>query len=157
MKGWDLKYIQQLKEEGRIRDYRIVGTSKPQDNHQISTKKRSKEKSKLAWNLKLFCEQHDLLLVPELCFHPYRKWRFDFALLRGVTLEQVRQMEWKEENQVAAIEYNGLLSEKSRHTTITGYSGDMEKINAAQQLGWIVLQYTALNYTNVFQDLKQIL
>ena len=48
-------------------------------------------------------------------------------------------------------------SEKSRHTTITGYTEDANKYNEAQKLGWKVLRYTAINYKNITQDLKEII
>ena len=56
-----------------------------------------------------------------------------------------------------AIEYNGLFSAKSRHTTISGYSKDREKINLAISMGWKVLEYTPLNYTNVVDDVKRLI
>lgn len=45
-----------------------------------------------------------------------------------------------------AVEYEGLFSKKSRHTTPTGYSGDCTKYNLAALQGWTVLRYTAVNY-----------
>jgi hypothetical protein len=44
MKGWDLKYIQQLKNTGRIVDYRIIDTKEQGNNSQ--PKKRSKYNNK---------------------------------------------------------------------------------------------------------------
>ena len=79
--------------------------------------------------------------VKELQFHEKRKWRFDWAIPELHT----------------AIEYDGLISEKSRHTTISGYTGDCEKFNASTILGWKVLRYTALNYKNLYNDLVNIL
>jgi hypothetical protein len=158
MKQWTEQHIQQLKEQGRIVDYKENGRTHatPPNLPNTAVKKRSKEKSKLTWDLKLYCEENGLLLVPELSFHKFRKWRFDFGIFSGVTIEQVKRMEWNAENQVAAVEWNGIMSEKSRHTTVRGYSCDMEKLNAAQSLGWIVLQYTPLNYQNVLSDFKNL-
>lgn len=79
--------------------------------------------------------------VQEFYFHPKRKWRFDFAI---------------PEKRIA-LEYEGLMSTKSRHTTISGFSGDAEKYNEAVILGWRVLRYTALNYQNMRNDLEQLL
>lgn len=79
--------------------------------------------------------------VQEFCFHPKRKWRFDLAI---------------PEHKIAC-EYEGLMSAKSRHTTVTGFSGDAEKYNEAVILGWRVLRYTALNYQNMRNDLEQLL
>lgn len=62
-------------------------------------------------------------------FHPERKWRFDLAI----------------PSFKVAIEYEGVFSAKSRHTTISGYTEDCVKYNEAQILGWAVLRYTAKN------------
>lgn len=69
-----------------------------------------------------------------------RKFRFDWAI-PGIKL---------------AVEYNGIMSEKSGHTTVTGHTKDCEKINLAQILGWKVLVYTPLNYENIGRDLTLI-
>lgn len=68
-----------------------------------------------------------------------RRWRFDFAL----------------PDKKIALEYNGTQSAKSRHTTLTGYTGDREKINHAQSLGWKVLEFTVLNYKSVLKELEK--
>ncbi|MEW6507202.1 MAG: DUF559 domain-containing protein [Bacteroidota bacterium] len=64
----------------------------------------------------------------EYKFHPTRKWRFDFAL----------------PNQKVAIEFEGgVFLPKARHTSMVGYSKDVEKYREAVLLGWKVLRYTA--------------
>lgn len=75
--------------------------------------------------------------VEELEFHHQRKFRFDWAI-PSVKL---------------AIEYEGVFSKKSRHTTISGYTTDCEKYNLAQLEGWKVLRYTAKNYNDLKNDL----
>ncbi len=51
------------------------------------------------------------------------------------------------------IEYEGIIrqktAQKSRHTTITGYSKDCEKYNLAAMNGYRVFRYTALNYKDI--------
>lgn len=79
-------------------------------------------------------------VVREYRFHPERKWRFDFAI----------------PDHKIGIEYEGLNSEKSGHTTLVGYTGDTEKYNAAQALGWRVIRFTAKNYRKVLNELKKI-
>lgn len=79
--------------------------------------------------------------IEEYKFHATRKWRFDFAIVE----------------KKIAIEYEGIFSAKSRHTTVTGFMGDAEKYNAATKLGWRVLRYTAKDYKNVIQDLKEMI
>lgn len=56
-----------------------------------------------------------------------------------------------------AIEYEGIFSEKARHTTATGYTGDCEKYNIATILGWRVLRYTALNVGDFYKDISSII
>jgi len=64
--------------------------------------------------------------VTEHKFHPVRHWRFDYALPDlGI-----------------AIEYEGLYSKKSRHTSIKGFREDCRKYNEAALLGWVVIRVT---------------
>lgn len=79
--------------------------------------------------------------VTEHRFHPTRKFRFDVAIL---------------EHKVG-IEYEGIVSEKSRHTGITGFTNDCTKYNLAQILGWKVLRYTTVNYKEFYFELKKII
>lgn len=65
-------------------------------------------------------------------FHPTRKWRFDFA--------------WIELK--LALEVEGGLYGKSRHTSITGYTNDCEKYSFAALLGWRVLRCTVIHLKN---------
>lgn len=78
--------------------------------------------------------------IQEYKFLDNRKFRFDFAIV---------------ENKIA-IEYEGILSYKSRHTSVTGYSKDCEKYNLAVINGWRVLRYTALNISNLENDLNMM-
>jgi len=55
-----------------------------------------------------------------------------------------------------AVEYEGLIAAKSRHTSITGYTKDCEKYNLLQMEGYRVLRYTALNYSRVIGDIEKI-
>lgn len=64
--------------------------------------------------------------VPELLFHPVRKWRFDWA--------------WPAVK--VALEIQGGVWVSGRHSRGKGQIGDMAKLNEAQILGWIVLQAT---------------
>ena len=73
-------------------------------------------------------------LQPEVLFHPWRKFRFDFAY----------------PDLLIAVEYQGGLyigrqrgkndnSARSGHRSIAGVLRDIEKITEAQLLGWIVI------------------
>jgi very-short-patch-repair endonuclease len=75
----------------------------------------------------------------EYRFHPIRKWRFDFAI----------------PSKMIAIEYEGLNSLKSGHTTLSGYTKDTEKYNEAQALGWKVIRFTVKNYKGVLKQLEK--
>lgn len=80
--------------------------------------------------------------LEEYQFHDTRKWRFDFAIVE----------------KKIAIEYEGIFGKgKSRHTTVSGYTADAEKYNAAAADGWKVFRYTAKNYKNIIEDLNKIL
>jgi very-short-patch-repair endonuclease len=75
----------------------------------------------------------------EYKFHPTRKWRFDVAI---PALK-------------VAVEYEGIYG-KSRHTTMSGYTGDCEKYNEAQILGWRVLRFTAKNIRKAFETVGRV-
>jgi very-short-patch-repair endonuclease len=62
----------------------------------------------------------------EYRFDPVRKWRFDFA--------------WPDQR--VAVEIDGGIWTKSGHSTGGGIMRDMEKSNAAQLDGWLVLRFT---------------
>lgn len=64
--------------------------------------------------------------VKEYRFHPVRRWRFDYAL---PTFK-------------IALEVEGGVWTGGRHTSPTGFLGDMEKYNTATLLGWRVLRAT---------------
>jgi hypothetical protein len=63
--------------------------------------------------------------VRELRFAPPRRWRFDYA--------------WPE--LFVAVEKEGGVYTRGRHTRGAGYADDMEKYNAATRLGWALFRY----------------
>ncbi|RFM30050.1 hypothetical protein [Deminuibacter soli] len=135
MKNWTIKQIEQLQSVGKIRGYQV--TKKPA----ASVKLSAKVPKQVAWmNLQLstWCMIFGFELYREFRFHQQRKWRFDFALPAFKI----------------GIEYEGLNSAKSRHTTITGFTGDTEKYNTAQALGWRVIRVTVLNYKSIIQIIE---
>lgn len=79
--------------------------------------------------------------INEHKFSKKRRFRFDIAIPKLML----------------AIEYEGIFSEKSRHTNVKGYTEDATKYNLAQSEGWTVKRYTAMNYKNFLEDLKTIL
>ncbi|WOE31962.1 MULTISPECIES: hypothetical protein [unclassified Acinetobacter] len=64
----------------------------------------------------------------EFKFHQTRKWRADFYLIGKMILVEVEGGIW--------------LGGKGRHTSGKGYLGDMEKYNAAQELGYSVIRFS---------------
>lgn len=121
-----------------------------------ATKRRHKIKAWIALNLHYWAQAKGYELLTEHKFDIVRKWRFDWVLLKGRTEEEKTAETILPHHRICALEYNGIMADKSRHTTVEGYTGDMEKINAAQALGWLVYQYTPLNYKNILRDLEKL-
>jgi len=72
------------------------------------------------------CKYYNIPLPePEYRFHPVRRWRFDYA--------------WIEQR--VAVEIEGGAWTRGRHTRGSGFVKDMEKYNAAVELGWKLLRY----------------
>jgi hypothetical protein len=137
----DLKYLQEQQKAGKIKGFinPVKKLSKKSMNN--NSKWGSKIKGWIYLNLQFWCDSNGLELKTEHRFHPERKWRFDFAI------PEVK----------IAIEYEGLMSEKSRHTTIKGFTGDTEKYNEAAAQRWKVMRYTARNYKQLLTDLNKFL
>ncbi len=80
----------------------------------------------------MFCELWrrfgpDIPPQREYRFHPTRRWRFDVA--------------WPEHK--VAVELEGGVWTLGRHTRGKGYCADMQKYNAAIELGWRVVRFAA--------------
>lgn len=137
--SWSENDLKNLKLKGlKVDDNKINETKKPK----IVIVKRSIEKDTIHAildMLKLTNQIEDY--VTEHQFDHKRKYRFDWALL----------------DLKIGIEYEGIFSKKSRHTTAKGFSEDCNKYNLAIQNGWRVLRYTALNYQNLENDLLKII
>lgn len=71
-------------------------------------------------------ENNAIPFVPEHRFHGLRRWRFDYAILRPKI----------------AIEVDGGIWTRGRHTRGAGFERDMGKLNAAVVLGWRVLRFS---------------
>lgn len=81
--------------------------------------------------------------VNELLFHPERKWRFDVAC----------------HAESIAIEIEGGVFVRGRHSRGKGMINDMEKYNAAVVLGWRLLRYTPdqMAHGVFIQDVRDLL
>ena len=131
--SWNKSLIEKLKKEGKIKTVNI-----PPEPEKKSIIPKSIGKYKL--HIISVLEASGLNYESEFIFSKERKFRFDWA---------VPQI-------LVAIEYEGIFSEKSGHTTLSGYKKDVEKYNLATKLGWKILRYTADNYLDFENDLKII-
>jgi hypothetical protein len=95
--------------------------------------KFNKYKFYIEQKLQEYCNRKGYTLVKEWQFHKTRKFRFDFAVLEIA----------------CGFEFDGIMSAKSRHTTVTGFTNDCIKTNLAQNCGWKVYRFTVLNYTDI--------
>lgn len=131
MKKWSKKDIDALDKIKSVHHF------KEAKNKVIIPELIGKEKLHIQKVLEGLCCQ----FTEEYRFDDERKFRFDWAI----------------PNYQIAIEYEGIFSTKSRHTTVSGYSTDIEKYNLATTKGLKLLRYTALNYTNIENDLNRLL
>ena len=131
---WSKSHLQKLEKEGRIKK---VDFPKEPKNKVVIPKEIGPYKLHIISVLK----KSGLEFEEEYKFDEVRKFRFDWAI------EKYR----------IAIEYEGIFSEKSGHTTISGYTKDITKYNLATKLGWQILRYTADNYLEIENDLKLLI
>ena len=68
----------------------------------------------------------------EVKFHPTRKWRLDFVLFWKEGLVPTR----------IAVEIEGAIWSRGRHTRGKGYQADLDKYNAATMMGYRVLRFS---------------
>lgn len=142
---WKVSDVEEKLKAGKIRGYVIHERRKEslkEPNGKIVSRhytQRSKEKDFIAWCLWDFAQRHGVILYQEYRFCQNRQWKADFAIPAMKIL----------------FEYEGLFSEKSRHTTAKGFTGDTEKYNQAAADGWQVLRFTALNFKTLPQALKK--
>lgn len=80
----------------------------------------------------------------EWYFHPTRKWRFDYAF---PSLKIAVEVDGGLFNS-----YMGLHS--GRHSGGKGQLADMEKMNAAAEMGWLVFHYIPEDFLNNSQQIE---
>lgn len=105
----------------------------------VTTKSTSSRDSWIEM-LARYCDTNGIKHAKEYRFHHTRQWRFDFAMV----------------DDKIAIEYEGVMSKKSRHKSVTGYTEDCNKYNEAAKMGWVVLRYTAMNIDSSLSDIKEL-
>lgn len=113
----------------------------PKQKKPVKPRNDCKEVVKMHWDLKYWCQENGIRFEYEYKWAKGRKYRADFALPDNFIL----------------IEYQGLNSAKSGHSTLVGYTRDTERMKLAQELGFTILYYTVLNYKNVLQDIQKII
>lgn len=86
---------------------------------------RLKAKSEGCATLALHLRYERIGFTPEFKFHPVRKWRFDFALAKGI-----------------AVEVDGGIWVQGRHSRGGGMEEDFVKMNEGALLGWRVLRFS---------------
>lgn len=99
--------------------------------------------SALADHFAFLLRAHNLSIIfqREYKFHPARKWRFDFA----------------DPERKIAVEIDGGVFVKGRHSRGAGYRSDCEKLNAAAALGWRVFKYVERKgMPHFFEDYQTI-
>ncbi|WP_313214122.1 hypothetical protein [Soonwooa sp.] len=130
---WNKSLLEKLQKEGKIKN--VVITPDAKNRVQIP-----KEVGKYKLHIISVLERSGLKFVEELKFSQDRNFRFDWAIPKFKI----------------AIEYEGIFSEKSGHTTLSGYKKDVVKYNLATILGWRILRYTADNYLEIERDLNEV-
>lgn len=112
----------------------------------------------------------------EYQFHETRKYRFDWAIpeykiaieyeglgpnFKNPNNNAPKKQPNNKTEQISAADYRSLMaggaaaSNKSRHTTGTGYTEDCNKYNLAQVNGWLVLRFTAMNIDKLSEFIEQ--
>lgn len=130
---WSKTILKQLAKDGMIKNVHFP--PEPEKKIQIP-----KEIGPYKLHIEAVLKRSGLNFTAELEFSPDRKFRFDWAI----------------EDLKVAIEYEGIFSDKSGHTSLKGYTKDVIKYNLAVKLGWKVLRYTAKNYLDIESDLQEI-
>ena len=131
-----------------LSDFQNTPAGRLASNAHLFEKEKKKRKPRkptkqVQWvenELRQWCEKQGFELIPEFRFNPYRKWRTDWYI--------------KELN--LCLEYEGIMSEKSRHTSRIGYSKDLEKYNSITELGFKLLRFTVLNYLNIINQIEKL-
>ncbi|CAB4126500.1 hypothetical protein UFOVP74_54 [uncultured Caudovirales phage] len=146
---WTKKHLLQLQAEGKIKGFFAGGNREEQHRKKRKASMGEQLKKQLAvlkeppglLYIKRVLDAMGVAYTAELRFDEVRKFRFDLAI----------------PDRMISIEYEGLMSKTSRHTTKTGYTRDSTKYNLATVKGWRVLRYTAGNYREFDNDINKML
>lgn len=145
--AWSIKDIEHLQQAGKIQHFIVVGGrghSKTYAGKIVSKAWKNAlhpQKEWVAQALLQWANKRCLILWQEKRFHPDRKWRFDWAIMKG-------DQPW------IAVEYEGLAFKKTGHTESHRYSDNTDKYNAAAAMGITVFRITYLNYGTIIKTLN---
>ena len=96
--------------------------------------------SKLEQHFYLLLAAHNIKgFIFNFEFHPTRKWKIDFCNPQTKVAVEIEGLVYKPEK-------------KSRHTTNTGYKGDVEKYNEISKAGYYLLRYCDKAQMRSFKD-----
>lgn len=137
---WTIQDLERLKKKGLLVPLIEANAQLNDVQRKLNAPKRKTDPEGLR-HIKQTLQLLNIPFVTEFKFHATRKFRFDVAF----------------PEHKLALEYEGLVSEKSRHTTITGYTRDCDKYNEAVLLGWKVFRFTAINYRNFYSFIQTFL
>jgi very-short-patch-repair endonuclease len=85
--------------------------------------------------LEIHLKELGLKFVPEFRFHNQRKWRFDYLLVDDAGCR-------------FAVEIEGGIHSRGRHTRGVGFEKDLEKYREAAVRGWYVLRFSTAEVLN---------
>lgn len=141
--GWTMARVRELQSKGLVAAAIFEENKSTPQGKLVAKhfKRKSKEKEFISKNLFVWA-QHNLLKL-------YQEYIFD------ETGEKNYRFDWCFPEIKLAIEYEGIFSEKSGHTTITGYTKDVRKYNLATLQGWTKISVTAADYETFMDHVKK--
>ena len=89
-------------------------------------------------------------MATEYKFHTERNWKFDYA--EGL-MDYFKRTPYGMGLPKVAIEIEGGIFNKGRHTRSLGYLGDMEKYNEAARAGWLVFRYAPWQFDLMIEQI----
>lgn len=113
---------------------------------------RSKPKTVRKPDAHTLLEEHmkelGLGFVPEYRFHSKRKWRFDYLVWIHMDNDSAPAFANIGRPKVVAIEIEGGIWARGRHTRGAGYQADLEKYREATRMGFSVYRFSTQEVVN---------
>lgn len=137
--------------KGKIRGYVMPEIHKKSYDKIVGRKvakhfeKKNVAKNWIAKNLFYYAQEKCWTLIEEYKFAlPERQFKNDWGVL-------------KDDKPIFVVEYEGLFSERSGHTSIKGIHRDIEKYGLLQKMGIPLIRLTALTYKELFNKINDVL